>query len=436
MPKFLVVAVREYRAAVQTRAFLISVALVPLLLVVTLSIQRMTQAADLGKTKAFAVVDRSGQLREPLVAAVERHNTVEAFQNGSREQADYELVFVPPADDVTAQRVDLSARHRKGEFAGVLEIGADVLAAGPLSDARQIRFQTEKIFELEFGRWATRAVNDAVRVRRLERQGMTPDRIAEIHAPVLLEVRGPTLRDPVTGAVTETQGSSQVAVFLFPTLIVTTILVLVMFSTMPAMQGVVEEKQQRIAEVLVGCLTPFELMLGKLCGIVGISFTTLSLYAAAGMWSAHRFGIASQLSAALIAWYVVFVVLAAFLFGSVALAVGAAANDLKEAQALQLPATLVLAAPAMLMQAMTRNPNGALAIASSFIPLSAPMIMPARLAMPMPVPWWHPFIAAVGVAATAALFVWMAGRIFRIGLLATGRAVTYRDLVRWIRDAR
>jgi ABC-2 type transport system permease protein len=436
MRKVLVVALREYRAAVQTRAFLVSVALVPLLLLVMLGVQRMTQAADIGRTKAFAVVDRSGQLKGPLLAAVQRHNTVDVFQSGSRDQADYELVFVTPADDAVTQRVDLSARHRKGEFSGILEIGADVLTAGPTSDTRQIRFQTEKVFELDFGRWATRAVNDAVRVRRLERQGVPPERIAEIHTPVLLQVRGPTLRDPATGEITETQGSTQIAVFVFPTLVVVTMFVLLMFSTMPAMQGVVEEKQQRIAEVLVGCLTPFELMLGKLCGIVGISLTTFSLYAAAGAWSAREFGIGAQLSGVLIAWYVVFVVLAAFLFGAVALAVGAAANDLKEAQALQLPATLVLATPAILIQAMTRNPSGPLAIVSSFVPLSAPMTMPARLAMPMPVPWWQPVIAALGVAATAALFVWIAGRIFRIGLLATGRPVTLRDLVRWIRDAR
>jgi ABC-2 type transport system permease protein len=436
MPKFLVVALREYRAAVQTRAFLISVALVPVLLLLTASIQRLTQAADVGKPKTFAVVDRSGQLRDPLRAAVVRHNTVDAFQNGSREQADYELTFIEPAGDVVGQRVDLSARHRNGEFAGILEIGNDVLDSGPPDDAHQIRFQTEKLYELEFGRWATRAVNDAVRARRLERQGVPPSVIAEIHVPVPLQVRGPTLRDPVTGAISETPGSNQMAIFVFPTIVVVSILVLVMFSTMPALQSVVEEKQQRIAEVLVGCLTPFELMLGKLCGIVAISLTTFSLYAAAGAWAAERFGVAQQLGAALIAWYVVFVVLAAFLFGSFALAVGAAANDLKEAQAMQMPATLVLVTPVMLIQAMTRNPSGALTMIGSFVPLSAPIMMPARLAMPTPVPWWHPFVAAVLVGATAAACVWMAARIFRIGLLATGRAVTFRDLLRWIRDAR
>jgi len=433
MPKFLVVALREYRAAVQTRAFVISLALVPLLLGVSFLIQRTTQKAEMGQTKTFAVVDRTRQLHDPLVAAVLRHNTVEVFQNGAREQADYALEFVEPDADAIAQRLALSTRHRAGEIAGVLEIGADAITTGPAGESRQIRFQTEKLFELEFGRWATRAVNDAVRVRRLEGRGLTPDAIAEIHTPVALQIRGPTLRDPKTGEITEAPGSSPVAIFVFPLLVVTTILMLVMFSTMPAMQGVVEEKQQRIAEVLVGCVSPFELMLGKLCGLVAISLTTLSVYAAAGTWAGRSFGLSGQLSGPLLAWFVVFVVLAGFLFGSIALAVGAAANDLKEAQALQLPATLVLALPAMLVQPATRNPGGMLALVTSFVPLSAPMMMPARLAMPTPVPAWQPALAALGVAATALGCVWMAGRVFRVGLLTSGRTVTLRDLARWIR---
>ena len=198
------------------------------------------------------------------------------------------------------------------------------------------------------------------------------------------------------------------------------------------MQGVVEEKQQRIAEVLLGCIAPFELMLGKLLGMVGVSLTLLGFYSVGGGIAASRYGVAALLSPALVGWFALFVVLAALMYGSIFLAVGAAASDMKETQALQLPIVLLATAPIMLVRAIVRNPTGKIAIIGSFFPFSAPMLMSARLAMANPVPWWHPAVASLGVLASALFCVWAAGRIFRIGLLLQGTSVRWTDLGRWI----
>jgi ABC-2 type transport system permease protein len=207
---------------------------------------------------------------------------------------------------------------------------------------------------------------------------------------------------------------------------------LIMLAAVPALQGVVEEKQQRIVEVLLGCLSPFELMAGKLLGIVLVSLTTSTVYLAASFYVASRYGVLSLLTPSLVCWFVTFVVLAVLVYGSLFMAIGAAASDLKDTQSLQTAIMMLLALPLMLAGAILRDPSGNLAVAASFFPFTAPMIMVARLASPASVPVWHAPLATFGATLTAFICVWAAGRIFRVGLLLQGTRPRLADLARWV----
>jgi ABC-2 type transport system permease protein len=198
------------------------------------------------------------------------------------------------------------------------------------------------------------------------------------------------------------------------------------------MQGIVEEKQQRIAEVLLGCVSPFEMMLGKLLGVVAVSLTISSVYIGGTYVTAVRFGAASLVPPSLVAWFLVFLVLCTLVYGSLYMAVGAAAGDLKETQTLQMPVMLIVMLPLLGIGSILRDPNGKLAVIASFVPFSSPMLMTARLSTSADVPTWQPAIAAVGVLLMALACVWAAGRIFRVGLLMQGKGVRVGDLVKWV----
>lgn len=419
----MVIARREYRAATRTKAFLVSVALVPLILLLSLSLQRWVESADAKTTKKIVVVDRTGELRPALEASLAR--TTPAPPN-------YALTFVPPAPDAVEQRIELSAQRQRNEVAGVLEIGADVFRAGPPSESRELRLQAEPMLEGEVGRWATKVVGDAVRERRLREQGISVEALHAADAPVALSYRGLTVRDAVTGEVREAPVGNRVAVVLLPALVSVAMFMLVFLTALPAMQSVVEEKQQRIAEVLLASVRPFELMLGKLLGIVAVTLTLGAIYTTAGIAIAKRYGLSDLMPTGLFVWFTVLVVLAALMYGSIFLAVGAAAGDMKETQTLQLPVVMIASAPVMLASAIVRNPGGSLAVVGSFVPFSAPMMMASRLASPVAVPWWHPPLASVGVLALALACVWAAGRIFKTGLLMQGKSVRWADLARWV----
>lgn len=441
MRKVWAVAFREYKAAVQTKAFIVSIVSMPLLMGVSIGVQYLLKKAEDSGKKKYAVIDRTNQLKSAIEAAVARHNKFEIFDNDTRERVapEYEVDFVTPSADspdaMAAQRFDLSQRVLKKEFEGVLEIGPDVFEVvapdAKEDDRRGVRFQSEKEIERGFSRWANRAINDAVQEQRFKAKGVSQDLVRQIQARVPLNNKGLT-KQGSGGEIKDATDESRVASIVLPVAMVMLMYMMVLVGSMPAMQGVVEEKQQRIAEVLLGSVTPFQLMLGKLIGVIGVALTVTGVYMAGALVVAAYYAFLDQLPLGLIVWFLVYLVLAVFMYGSLFMAVGAAAGDIKETQALVMPVMIVLALPMMLLGAVIRDPSGPVATWGSFIPFSAPMLMMARLAGPTGVPWWQAVIAAVGVIATTLFCVWAAGRIFRVGLLLQGKGVKFGDLMKWV----
>jgi ABC-2 type transport system permease protein len=444
MVKVIAVALREYRAAVHTKAFLIGLVMMPVICAISIVVQLLVNKAENETTKKYAIVDRTGELRESLDRAMDRHNTFEILnvETKNREAPIYSLIHIEPsADDresIVAQRLALSQRQAKGEFEGLLEIGKDVFeilppsASGAPDDRHDIRFQSDKVAERDFPRWAGRVVNSAIQERRFERQSITADDVRRIQTLVPVRQKALTKKNPRTGEIEEASEEARLVSFFLPGALVTLMFVMVLLGAVPAMQGVVEEKQQRIVEVLLGCVTPFQLMLGKLLGVIAVSLTISAVYLGGGYLVALRYGVTSTLPGDVMAWFVFFMVLAVLVYGSLFMAVGAAANDLKELQSLQMPVMMTVTLPVLLLGAVLRDPNGKVALIGSFVPFTAPMLMMARLASPAGVAAWQPIVAAFGVLVASMVCVWAAGRIFRVGLLMQGKGVHLADLARWI----
>jgi ABC-2 type transport system permease protein len=442
MRKVFAVAFREYKAAVQTKAFIVSIVMMPMLMGLSIGVQLWIKKAEDAGTKKYAVIDRTGQLRSALEVAVVKHNKYEIIdtKTGERDGPEYQVEFIAPSDDspeaVANQRFEMSQRVQKKDFEGFLDIGPEVFEVrapdAKEDDRHSIRFQSEKEMERDFSRWATRAINDGVQQQRFKDKGVSQDIVRQIQSRVPLTTKALSKKNPVTGQIEDASEETRIASTVLPIVMIMLMFMMVLIGAMPAMQGVVEEKQQRIAEVLLGSLTPFELMLGKLIGVVAIALTVSGVYLGGAFYVAHRYGFLALLPADLIAWFLLYLILAVFMYGSMFMAVGAAAGDMKETQALQMPIMMVFVLPMMLLGPVLRDPGGPIAIWGSFIPFSAPMLMMARIAGPTGVPWWQAAIAAAGVIATTMICVWGAGRIFRVGLLMQGKGVKFGDLLKWV----
>ncbi|MBV9126195.1 MAG: ABC transporter permease, partial [Planctomycetes bacterium] len=446
MRKILVIAVREYLAAIRTRSFLISLVILPLLMVGSALIQIFLKNLEDTHVKVYAVVDRTpGEQLFPVLQEAARRRGQQRPPEpaaGASDLAAFTLERMSPGGEdpeaATRQHLELSEAVRQGKLAGFLEIGADVFqgsrresSSPEADDPEALRYQSKAPALDAFPRWAERVVNQEVLAVRCRRAGVPEDRIPRVLQPVPLLERGLSQRNPQTGAVEEASVARQLAPFLVPAGLMMVMFMMIIMGSTPLMQGVVEEKMQRIAEVLLGSARPFTLMLGKLLGMVAVSLTISLVYLGATFYGAFHYGFTEFLPTTVLVWFLAFQVLGVLMYGSLCIAIGAACTDMKETQTLMWPVVLLVCFPLFMIRFIIQEPNSPLVLGLSFFPPATPLLMVARLAVPPGIPWWQPALGMVGVTAATLLCVYAAGRIFRVGLLLQGKGAKVGEMFRW-----
>jgi ABC-2 type transport system permease protein len=449
--KTLVIASREYLAAVRTKSFIISVILLPIMMSGGIIAQKLSQKIGDTSTKRVAVIDHTpGQIVYAAIAkAVQHHNEHEIFeeaQPGGRQvkpKFALEKIDPPPEGDQAAAdrlRLELSDRVRKGELLAFVEVGADLLkpstapataSSGVDHDDFAIRYSTNRPTYVDFKMMLNSAVPQAVFAKRMEAAGLSYQRIRPLLFPPPVEDRGLAERT-TSGSVHYQSSQNQIASFAIPLVLLILMFIVTIVGASPMTANVIEEKQLRIAEVLLGSVRPFELMMGKLLGGVGVALTLAIIYFGGAYYVAVTQGMASSISTASILWFLFFTVLGTMMYGSMFVAAGAAVTNVKEAQSMIMPVMLLIMLPMFVLGNIIQDPSGKLATVVSFLPFSAPMVMTARVSIPPGVPVWQALLAAGIALMTTVALIWAAGRIFRVGILMQGQGAKITELARWV----
>ena len=429
MRRIWIIARREYRATVRSKAFVVSLVLMPILLGGgAIAQQAMRGRVDLAD-KRLAVCDRTGVLLPALARAAEERNAKEIFDTTTGHQVDprylVEAIPWPTLDD--ERRLELSERIRKRHLYAFAEIDAEVLAPGK---APEVRFHSESTMSGDLVRWFGRILNQAVQQHRLRVAGLDPVLVGSMLAPVRLAPVGLFARDK-GGQVASGDRSSRMAASLLP-IAVMMVMFLALMMSQTMLHSTLEEKQQRIAEVLLGSARPFELMTGKLLGGAATSLTMVGVYLIGGATLLDRYGYRDLLRSDLVVWILVFLVLGVIIYGSVYAAVGAACSELKEAQNYLLPIIMILVLPMMIWFKVMEEPTGSFATILSFVPVWTPLLMPLRLAATQAVPLWQPIVGMLGAVLAALVAAWAGGRVLRVGLLMQGKPPRLGQLMRWV----
>jgi ABC-2 type transport system permease protein len=326
---------------------------------------------------------------------------------------------------------------RKGELFGFLDIGSGVLKSdqGDSSQpAQSIRYQSNRPTNRDFPRLIEEPLTLAIQTGRMAEAhlGVSLEKIQQIVRPAGLKSVGLMQHNPVSGRIEDETDVSRYAPIAVPIGFVLLMFMVVMMTATPLMQGVVEEKMQRIAEVLLGSVPPFELMLGKLLGMTAVSLTVTIVYLGGAYVAARQYGFDKHIPLNLLAWFIIFQGLAALMYGSLFIAIGAACTDMKETQNLLWPVLVLAMLPMFLMGSALQEPNSAVAVSLSFFPFSTPMLMILRQSVPPGVPSWQPLLGVVLVILTTLFCVWAAGRIFRVGILMQGKGAKLDEMFRWV----
>jgi ABC-2 type transport system permease protein len=434
MRKILRLALREYLAAVKTKAFIIGLVLAPVLMSGgLLGIALLRNQVDT-KDKKVAVLDRAGVVAPALLEAAKARNAKEVFdgKTGKKLRPAYVFESVKPATDKPdAQRLELSNQVRDGKLQGFLEIGAEVVHPAKDSPGGQVAYYAKNAVLDDLYHWLQNPVNDELRRRRLADAGIDPAKVKDLFNWVSVQARGLSSLDAKTGQVSKAKISHEVEAIIVPMMLVVLMFMLMMMGTAPLLQTVMEEKTLRIAEVLLGAVTPFQFMMGKILGGLAVSLTGSVVYVLGAVLTLTSLAMTQYIPYHQLGWFFVWLLAAIFMQGAVFAALGSACNDAKDAQNMQLPAMLPFLLPMFVLMPVLKEPQSAFSIGASFFPPFTPIVMLLRQSAAGGIPAWQPWVGLVLVTACAVLAVWVGGRVFRVGILMQGKPPKLSDLVRW-----
>lgn len=405
---------REYLQRVRSRWFVIATIGAPVLFLGLMAAPVLVAGSEEKGDRTLAVIDRTGVLFDGLAARMEEGGFV-----------------VEWAED--RQRDRLEARMESGELSGYLILDDATLSRG------DVVFRTRK----------TPSPLRILSLKQLVAQSAVEVRLGGDRADVRALLQGGALDVQLTGDAGVEAGMDDprfLAAYVGAFILYMTLL----FYAVAVMRSVLEEKTSRIVEVILSSMRPFQLMLGKILGVGAVGLTQfaiwiafVSLVALTGLPALvmSQPGLLSLESIqeyipglGLPALFILFFLGGYFIYSGLFAAVGAMCNSDEEAQQAQFPVILLLVVPVIFVTGVIQNPTTPLSVGLSFVPFFTPILMFARVAVGAAAPW-EIALAVVLMAITVLAVAWVAGRIYRVGILMAGKRPTLPELWRWVREA-
>ena len=450
MRKFLAVVKHEYKKIVLKWSFIIGTLLFPIIAVGFAVVPSLIFSIK-GEPTRIAVVDQSGKLsarlKENLSAermsakvrqAVEDSLTnPDASQqeqmNRSAEQLASSFVFT---DYEFSGKPLEQIRRELGEKIIAKELDAFLLIPNNL-DAADVKYEFRSRKAGDFGgeRNLREALNEAVRSERLAGANISETQLKDLSRNVDFDSKSLDEK----GDEKDSDGVF-IASFIIGMMIYIT---LAIYGQM-ILAAVVEEKETRIAEILFSSAKPFELMMGKLTGVGLAGLTQLGIWVTSALILVG-FGLA-QMSAAgmdisipnisplMVVLFFVYFLLGFFVYASIFALIGSMVTTMQEGGQFSLPPIMLLLVGFYFSFAVIRDPNSSLSFWVSIAPFFAPITMPVRILAETP-PYWQIALSIFINAATIAGLVWLASRVYRVGMLMYGKRATIPEVWKWIRQS-
>ncbi len=432
MNKILVIAKREYLAMVATRTFLFTLIMMPILMFGGLFLIPALTKLSGGKERTIRVVDGTGRIGAVLTAASEQYNATLRKQKEGPSESDaarktspmasgdfYNIVVAEESELEDAARIQWSDEIRNGDLYAFVEIPPALFAVEGTPPT--VRFVSQDAALSDARQWIESIVSSMVREERFKSLGIDSAQVQLANMPVRLAPTAPYERsaatDGVEGAVQAKEKAFDLAALFAPFGMMMLMFMVIFLAAQPMLESAMEEKSQRIAEVLLGAVSPTQLMAGKLLGNVAASLLVFSLYGVGAYCVLVQQGMQALVPMSLLPWFFIFQILGVLFFSSIFMAIGASVRELKEAQSLLLPVWMVMMLPMMVWFVAIRDPLGPVALSLALFPPSAPMMNILRLGTGTTIPLWQPIAAAVLLAVATLGVIWLAGRVYRASLL-------------------
>ncbi len=427
MDKLMAVIRREYMERVRSKWFLFATVFGPVLFGALMFLPAVIASRDKGAADAsnIVIVDATG------AGLGERVSARMAGGVSGGGGATPRVVTTTP-DGLAAAEAQATKDVMAEAVKGYLVVDSTTLAG---KKARYAGSNTTALFDMQK---LERAVQTEVLAVRMQKFGIDPEVGREL-MDVKVNVTTERLTKQGRG------GSGQVNLF-FGLAIAVLLYMTIFIYGLNVLRGVLEEKQSRVAEVVISSVPATRLLAGKVLGVGGVGLTQMVLWLSMSfaMYKVRtpllaKFGIVdAPMNLPSMSWgtgaiLVAFFVLGFMLYAGLFAAVGATVNSEQEAQQAQMPVVLLLVSSIMFAQNVLMQPDSALSRGLSLLPFSAPIVMPLRMTV-APVPNSDIAMGLLSVALGAIAAVWLASRIYRVGLLMYGKRPGIGEILRWVKQ--
>ncbi len=428
---------REFNERVRKKSFIVMTILMPLLMVAMMVAPSLIMLHSKGETKRIAVIDQSGII---------------ASQLENREEIIYEPTDISVED----------ARTLLTEYFGVLAIGEDIM-----NNPNAVQLYANGSTSLTLEESIEGDIAEIIEREKLK--GYNIHNLDEILRQVKTSVTLTTYRNDEQGDEGNEQSkSSAISTAIGFILGMMLYFILILYGAM-VMQSVIEEKNSRVLEVMVSSVKPFELMMGKILGIASVAAVQIFIWGVlivgtsaivmpalvpaevmqnveamqAGTLNTMQEDVDLQLlnaistatdfgyMAEIFGWLLLFTIGGYLLYSAIFAAIGSSVDSVQDAQQLQTPVMLPIIISIFVMMTIFNDPNAPVAVWCSYIPFTSPIVMMARI--PCGIPTGEIITSLAILYASFVGMVWLAAKIYRVGIFMYGKKPSFKELWKWMR---
>ena len=407
------VAYWEFMEKVKSKAFIISLIVMPMIIVAMAILPAVFAGKEDDEQVAIGVIDKTGQVLEPLTRRI---GTMYRLKNG---QPTYVLRNLRENVADTTAVARANALIAAGKIDGFLFLADSACLNG------KVEYHAKNVGNFKIQERFSRTIEHVVQEGRYAGSGLDTALIRRLRTDVNLR----TVKVNDRGEESEA-GFGEAFASMYVGLLM--IIFMVLTSGQLLVRSVLEEKSNRVIEVLLSSCSSQDLMAGKILGLSGLGILQMAVYGLIGFAIALKTGTQLFVPEFLILT-LIYAMLGYLFYAAIFVAAGSPVTTEQEAQQITAYISMLLVAPFALMMLVLQNPNSLVVKILSFIPMLTPTIMVMRVALQTPPLWEILATMALLIVSTTGM-MWVSGKIFRVAILSYGKRPSVKELIRWVRE--
>jgi ABC-2 type transport system permease protein len=406
------VAIWEFSEKVKSKAFIISLVIMPVMVLFGvlpgLLISRPDESATI-----IGIIDETDSIIGPLAKRLDEKYKL------PNSQPNYVVKNLMVQGVTEKKKIDANRMVTAGDITGYFYFPSAIFDSG------KVEYRSENVSNIKIQERFSRTIEEVIVESRILKQGLDPSLIKKITADVNVKsIKVSEKGDEKETGFLETFFSGYVVIMM--------LLFLVMTSGQLLIRSVVEEKTNRVIEVLLSSCSARDLMVGKILGLSGLGIVQMLIWGMIGFAVSLKTG-ANIFTTMNLMLSLVYFVLGYVFYSAIFVAAGSPVTSEQEAQQITTYVSLLLVFPMVIAMPVMQNANSVWIKVLSFIPLLTPTLMVLRISVQMPALW--EILSTIALLFISSIvMMWAAGKIFRIAVLSYGKRPTLTELFRWVRE--